>query len=136
MKRFIVFLVMGFIVIPNAYGLDGEARAPLVFKYNLARALYIDVIKLLDDFTKSKVESRFAEKKLSEWKTQYNEKMEPVQEEARKMHSSMNKVINLTREIIHEYQPNNQNTEDMLSELNELKDQLKHEMTQLWYWLK
>jgi hypothetical protein len=77
-----------------------------------------------------------AREKLQEWKERYQEKTEYIPTEAKKMCELMNKIIDITEDIIHDYQPNYQKTKDMLNELEEIKTKFLHEMAELKYLLQ
>ncbi len=136
MRAFVAVLIIGCFLITNAYGLTTEAKDRLIDIYNRNVHLYSLIAGLLDDLSNEKITRDLAENKIDEWKIRYENEEGPVPREAEKMHDLMNKMLDRARAIAHDYQPNNQRTIDMLNELDEVKGELKKEMTELKYSLQ
>lgn len=133
MKLLIAFLIIGCLAVTNVYSLDQETKKLIIYIYNSTRNQYIIIMGLVDDLSDSKIKIDLAEKKLREWETLYREKTESVPREARKMCELMNEVIDVTQELVRDYQPNYQTTKDLLNELNKVEAKLIREMNELKY---
>jgi hypothetical protein len=136
MRAFVAVLVIGCLLVTNAYGLTPETKDRLIDIYNRCVHLYSLIVGLLDDLSNEKITRDLAENKIDEWKMRYEKEAGPVPREAEKMCDLMNKMIDTARATAHDYQPNNQRTIDMLNELDEVKGELKKEMTALKYSLQ
>ncbi|MBN2120202.1 MAG: hypothetical protein JW734_04000 [Candidatus Omnitrophica bacterium] len=66
MKLFIVFFVVGCLVVINVYGLTQEERKQAISIYNFTADQYKVIIGLLDDLKDSKIDTMLAEKKVLE----------------------------------------------------------------------
>lgn len=135
-KSFIMFSVMGLIFITSTCSIADDSKTLLINKYNLTRQLYINTAAALGDFKDKIISAGTVQRKLREWKAEYNRKIKPLEEEARDMYYAMVDVIDLTEEIIDEYHPHHQKTKERLKKLEEFNSHLLRNMKKLLYVLK
>ena len=133
MKLFIVSFVIGCLAVTSAYGLEQDPKDRLIDIHNLTANMYALIIGLVNDLSDKKITNDTAANKIDEWKVRYEKETSPVPPEARKMCDLMNKMLNVTRETVRDYQQDNQRTKDGLNELEGIKSDLKNAMTELKY---
>ncbi len=136
MKASITFILLLLLITTSVYSLDEETKRHMIELYNLTRSQYILIIDLLDDLSNSKISTNLAEEKINEWKTEYRKKTENPPNEAEKVCDLMNKIIDLTEDIVSDYEPHNQRTKDKLNELEDIKKKFLSEMHELNYILQ
>ncbi len=137
MKSFMISIFAGLFVIANAYGFDTQAKTHIIELYNITRNQYILIVNLLDDVSNSKIDTATAKEKIDKWKTRYHKKTdEYIPQEAEKMCGLMDKIIDISENIVDDYDPHNQRTKDMFNDLEDAKKALLHEMDELKYMLQ
>ena len=116
MKLFVLFILTGCFFITNLYGFDEVSKSLLIDVYNFTRNQYIAVVGLIDELVNSKIEDNQAREKIVKWKDFYAEKTENSPPEAKEMCDLMSQILELTQEIVRDYQPNYKRTKDMFDE--------------------
>ena len=136
MKLLTALFIAGCVLVSNVYGLDQETRSYAITIYNFTREQYVLIVGLIDDIKEARVEAGTAEKKLKEWDKRYRDRTESLPDELEKMRGLMYDMIDAAKEIVHDYQPNNQTTKDRLYAFEEIKNELFNEMTAVRYLLQ
>lgn len=136
MRLFIAFFIIGCFITTGACALDLETKDRIIDVYNITATQYALIVGAFDDLSNEKITKDIAREKIDEWKTQYNNKTEPIPQEAKEMCSLMNEMIDLARDAARDYEPHNQRTKDVLKKLEEAKSDLNKEMTEVKYLLQ
>jgi hypothetical protein len=136
MRLCVIVFILAALLLTSAYGMDTDTREKLIGVYNLTTNLYNLIAVLLDDLEEKKISSDSATGKINEWGIMYENKSKPRLAEAEKACELMDRLINAVRETTRTYQPNNQNTKDLMKQFDSIKSDLKQALNELRYSLQ
>ncbi|GEM_PF-6224885 len=121
------------LIATGAYALDEDTKGQMIDIYNITATQYSLLVRTIDDLSNEKITKETATNKIEGWKAEYDKRVEPVPQEAKKMCSLMHAMIDSARNAARDYDPHNVRTKDALKKYEEAKSDLDKEMTEVKY---